>query len=369
MGRRGWTAGVLGLALASGAAAGAAPAAKRPDPRRAALDRLVPGLLAAHGVPSVSIARVERGRIVLAAAYGEQSPGVPATTRSLYNIASLTKPISAEVMLRLASRGRVSLDAPMHHFWVDPDVADDPRHKGFTLRHALSHQSGFLNWRWLEKDKRLAFHHAPGEGAGYSGEGYEYAARYVEKKTGVPFERLAAREVFGPAGMRETAYTTRPWFAGRIAIPTDEAGRPIAPAARTRFLASDDIHSTASDYARFMIQAMTRKGLTGAIAAERERVQASTRHVHCTGAKAPSCPAELGFGLGWEVHKYPDATILWHSGADSGAFAIAHLNPATRSGSVILTNSRNGHALIVDILDALGTEASFMAALRAQAGR
>jgi CubicO group peptidase (beta-lactamase class C family) len=364
--------GKRALALAGALLAATLPAsasAEARDPRLAALDRDVPGLLARHRVPSVSIAHVENGRIVLAAAYGEQSPGVPATTQSLYNIASLSKPISAEILLRLASQGRLSLDEPVHPYWVDPDIAADERHRLLTPALALSHQTGFLNWRWLEPDKRLAFHHAPGKGAGYSGEGYEYVARFAEKRTGIPFETLAQELVFAPAGMKEAAYTARPWFDRRIAVPTDGEGRALDPVLKTAFTASDDVHTTASDYARFMIAVMNREGVSPALAVRRETVQASTRHVHCTGAKEASCPSELGFGLGWEVHKYPGRTLLWHTGADSGEFTIALLDPEARTGTVILTNSKHGHKVIVDILDRLGTDPVFMKALRAQAGQ
>src|SRR4028119_305579 len=101
-------------------AAGGAAAAPVEDPRKAALDRGMPAILAKHRVPSISVAHVERGRIAFAAAYGEQSPGVPATPRTLYNVASLTKPISAEVVLLLASKGRLALVEPMHAAWAGP---------------------------------------------------------------------------------------------------------------------------------------------------------------------------------------------------------------------------------------------------------
>ncbi|MDT9115878.1 serine hydrolase domain-containing protein, partial [Escherichia coli] len=77
------------------------------------------------GVPSVSIADVEGGRVVLTAAYGEQSRGVPASPATLYNLASLTKPITAETVLRLAGEGALSLDEPMAPVWTDPDIAKD----------------------------------------------------------------------------------------------------------------------------------------------------------------------------------------------------------------------------------------------------
>lgn len=136
----------MAAALAAGGAARAPHLPVERDPRWTALRRDVPGLLARHGVPSVSIARVEGRRVV-----------------------------SAEVILRLASAGRLGLDEPMAPTWLDPDLAADPRHARLTARLALSHQTGLPNWR-REAGGALRFLRDPGEGFRYSGEGYEYAA-------------------------------------------------------------------------------------------------------------------------------------------------------------------------------------------------
>ncbi|HEY0148076.1 MAG TPA: serine hydrolase domain-containing protein [Allosphingosinicella sp.] len=344
-----------------------APAAAAPDVRKVALDRDMPAILAKHKVPSISVAKVERGRIVFAAAYGEQSPGVPATPRTLYNVASLTKPISAEVVLLLASQGKLSLDEPMHTAWADPDVLADPRHKLLTPRLALSHQTGFPNWRYQAADKKLAFAHAPGQGVGYSGEGYEWVSRFAERKAGVPFETLAQRLVFGPAGMEDTAYTGRPWFAGRLAVGVGKDGNPVPSKVPTEYVASDDIHTTASDYARFMIFAAEGKGLTRAIRQQRQTVQASTHAKTCAGEKAKTCPDQLGFGLGWEVLRFGKDTILFHTGADKGEFTLAFFNPRTRNGTVVLTSHSNGAYAIVDVLDRIAGEPALMDYLHEQA--
>ena len=346
-------------------AAGPATAAETLE---ATLARDMPAILARHKVPSLSVAHIERGRIVFAAAYGEQSPGVPATPDTLYNVASLTKPVSAEVVLRLASAGRFSLDEPMYPVWTDPDVAADPRRKLLTPRLALSHRTGFPNWRFLAADGKLAFAHTPGTSVGYSGEGYEWVSRFAARKAGRPFEDLARKLVLDPAGMKSTSYTRRPWFAGRVALGTDTEGKPVAPVQNEAYLASDDLHTTAADYARFMIRAMEGKGLTPALRAEREKVQASTRAENCAGEKAKTCPVELGFGLGWEVQRFRGETILFHTGADQGEFTLAFFNPRTKSGTVVLTNSRNGALAIVDVLDRIGGEPALLAFLHGQAG-
>ncbi|HMF64812.1 MAG TPA: serine hydrolase domain-containing protein, partial [Edaphobacter sp.] len=109
----------------------------------ASIDQEVPGLLEQHNVPSVSIAEIEDGRIIRLSAYGMQTASELATPRTLYNIASMTKPISAETELRLISDGAFGLDEPIYKIWVDPDIANDPRNKLLTPRICLSHLTGF----------------------------------------------------------------------------------------------------------------------------------------------------------------------------------------------------------------------------------
>jgi CubicO group peptidase (beta-lactamase class C family) len=68
---------------------------------RESLDQKIPLWLKASDVPSIAVAYIDHGKIAWTKVYGEQSPGVPANDKTLYNIASLTKPISSEVILRL----------------------------------------------------------------------------------------------------------------------------------------------------------------------------------------------------------------------------------------------------------------------------
>lgn len=334
---------------------------------RERLDALLPPLLSAKGVPSVSIARLRDGRISLLAAYGEQAAGVPATPGTLYNIASMAKPVSAEVVLRLVAQQRVSLDEPLSAHWVDPDLAKDPRHGRLTPRLSLSHQTGFANWR-SETDGTLAFRFAPGEGYGYSGEGFEYLARFVERKTGQDFETLAQSLVFDPAGMSDTAYTRRDWFSGRIAQPVDREGRPLAPQVAARLIASDDLYSTPADYARFMVSLHARQGVDESLAMERARIQVSRQAELCTPARASGCPLDVGFGLGWEVFRFRDNTYLMHTGMDDGTFSLGYFSPTTGSGTIIFTSSQNGAQLVLPILDEIGEDKDFVEFLRRLAG-
>jgi CubicO group peptidase (beta-lactamase class C family) len=149
--------------------------------------------------------------------YGQQSSSVLATPDRLYNVASLTKPISAEVVLRHVSKGVLSLNELMYKYWIDPDIARDERRKRLTPRIFLSRQTGFANWR-SETRNVLCFRNDPGSTFGYSGEGYEYLARFVGNKTGADLEEHARNLVFRRDVMRATAYTRQPWFDERVAV-------------------------------------------------------------------------------------------------------------------------------------------------------
>jgi CubicO group peptidase (beta-lactamase class C family) len=95
-------------------------------------------LLKQYNVPSASVAYIADGRLAWTAVAGEQGPGVPANDHTIYNIASLTKPIVAETILRMASQNKLQLDEPIYHFWVDPDVRGNPWNKLLTPRLCLT---------------------------------------------------------------------------------------------------------------------------------------------------------------------------------------------------------------------------------------
>ncbi len=317
------------------------------------LDRDIPDLLKGTEVPSVSIAQIVGGQTTFVAVYGEQEPGVPATPESLYNIASLTKPLTAEVTLRLVSAGRLDLDEPLASYWVDPDLIHDERYKLLTLRLALSHQTGFPNWRGPKGG--LNFLRDPGSSYGYSGEGYNYAVRFIQKKTGSNFEDLAFQMLFSPLGMTETAYTGKNWFEHRIAIPTDAKGKLLEPHIPKFPSGADAVYTTARDYARFMIAVMNDEGLSAAMATERDRPQANMMPLKCQGEKAMTCPLYTGYGLGWQILLFPNHTVMMHTGDDDGVRTFAYMDKSTREGAVILTNGENGNSLILPILERLGT--------------
>ena len=319
-------------------------------------------------VPSVAVAYIKDRKVAWTAVYGEQSPGVQATGKTLYNMASLTKPVTAETVLREASAGKLSLDESMSPFWVDPDIKDDPWSKLLTPRLCLSHQTGFANWRRMTGGV-LKMRWEPGTQTGYSGEGYNYVGRFAEKKMAKPFDALAQEMVFDPIGMKETSYTAKEWYAGRLAVPHGPKGEePIDPVATT-WNGADLLRTTIGDYAKFVVSVMHDEGLTKEIAAERatmtrDLVKPEDLDKVCKKAgEVGRCSITAGMGLGWQVETVNGVKLLNHSGSDWGVHTFAMFVPSQGIGVVVFTNGENGNEVIRKVVEALYPNQLFVATI------
>lgn len=292
--------------------------------------------LAENKVPAVGVAVIRDGKLREVAVHGELMQGTPAPYDTLFNVASLTKPVVAMLTLRLVQEGKWQLDEPLAKYYVDPDVAGDPRHRLLTTRHVLTHQTGFRNWRREEESKKLTFHSDPGTKFGYSGEGFEYLRKALEKKFGKSLSELSRAYVFAPAGMHDTRHA---WDArtdeSRFARWHDAEGRNAYTDHKTTTAnAADDLLTTAEDYGRFGAWVMSGAGLSDALFRDMITPHAKMRD-------------NASIGLGWEVHSgLPgDEYALIHSGSDRGVHAVVILLPKSKQGVVVLTNSDNGYRL------------------------
>jgi CubicO group peptidase (beta-lactamase class C family) len=355
----------LGAIISSSTRLLAQPEQPTPDELRAKISQDLPGWLKQYNVPSASVAYIANGRIAWTVVAGEQSPGVPATDKTLYNIASLTKPIVAETILRLASQNKLQLDESIYPYWVDPDIKNNPWNKLLTPRLCLSHQTGFANWRRMTNGM-LTFKFQPGTQSSYSGEGFFYVARFAQNKAGQPFDRLAQNYVLGPLGMKDTSFIVQDWFNGRLAQPYTN-GVFLPPALTSTWNAADLVETTITDYARFVASVMRNDGLSPAIAAERlvmtrDWTSEDAREQVCTH-ETPGTPCHIsaGMGLGWQIIVHNGVTIVDHSGSDTGVNTHAFFVPSKHVGGVIFTNGENGSKVIGEIVHMLSPDPVYAA--------
>ena len=360
------------LVLAACAAGGVSTSQResaRPGTVISQLDVRVPRLLAEYEIASAGVALIDDGRVAATKVYGEQAPGVPASNATLFNLASLTKPVTAEVILRLASSGNLSLDEPMARYWTDPDIATDPRRERLTARIALAHQTGFPNWR--PEGGHLVFAADPGTAFGYSGEGYDYLGRFAEKRVGRSFEALAQEYVFGPIGMKNTSYSARGWMRGRLAMPRDSAERWGQSQVRDSadWSGANNLITTVGDYAAFVVSVMNGERLTKAMDAERFRPASGPQPpLGCKMDPPAVCPRALNFALGWIRLDYDTGPIMAFVGLNDrpggGERTLVYFDPRTRRGVVVLTSGRNGQRLLLDVLDVIEPGSPVTAFLR-----
>ncbi len=322
------------------------------------VDRLpanVPDLLEEFSVPSVQVSLISGREIQWTRTVGLRDAHHRATDSTLYNAASLTKLITAELFMRLMNEGEVELDESMSGFWVDPDLLADPRHRRLTPRLAFAHTTGFKNWRRPPySDGVLRLRHEPGEQYGYSGEGFEYVRRFLESKLDTPFESLVDEYVFQPAGMQDSAFVEMPWFANRLAAPFYADGRFREPFVYDEPNAAGDLRTTSADFARFMLFAMEADGLRHDLAEERFRVTRNRAAAICSdnALRPERCPSTAGHGVAWNVHEFENERVLFHTGGNDGLRSLAFYVPEREFGMTLFANGQNGFHVIYAIVEA-----------------
>lgn len=290
----------------------------------------VPAWLVKYNVPAVGIGIIEDGEIRYTKVFGELEKGVPAPDNTIFNVASMTKPVVAMLTLKLVEAGQWDLDEPLFHYWIDPDVADDSRHEKLTTRHVLSHQTGFPNWR----KGKLMFEFEPGTQWQYSGEGFEYLRKAIEKKFNESLVELSDSLLFGPLGMKDTRYFWDEHMdESRFACWHDANGdihKPANPKGG-RVNAAASLLSTIEDLCTFCIDVINGAGLSPELYNDMISPQAKIRE-------------NFAKGLGWEiVEGLPDGEYaLEHSGSSGGVKTIFVVLPESRRGVVVLTNGDNG---------------------------
>ena len=300
----------------------------------------VQGWLEDNNVPAVSIGIIEEGEIKYVKAFGEIQKGVPAEVDSLFNIASMTKPVVAMLTLKLVEEGKWKLDEPLYHYWVDPDVANDIRHERLTTRHVLNHQTGFINWRREHPTKKLTFDFEPGTGFRYSGEGYDYLMRALENKFEKPLEELLDSLIFKPIGMENTQYWDESIDTLRLAHFHDAQGNDYKFSYETRVSGANNILSTAEDYSKFLIYVMNGAGLSQDLHEEMLKPKVAVNE-------------HLSWGLGWQVLSgLPNGEYaLEHGGNNTGMWSMSLTLPKPQRGIVVMTNGDSGIFVYKNIIE------------------
>ena len=346
---RSWMGACLALSACSPAGDDTATEQAQPVPAHgtAALLDSLPAILESADVPGLQVAILESGEIAEVRAYGtlNAETGEPVTDRTVFEAASLSKPVFAYAVLRMMDRGEWDLDQPLWEILEYERLEHDERAREITTRQVLTHTTGLPNWGGTP----LQFNSDPGERWNYSGEGFVYLQRAVEKTTGLSLEEIGQREVFEPLGMSSTHYRWVPAYDSLAAIPHDELGDPVSRRTPESGNAAGSLHTTASDYARFVAAVMRGEGL-----APETRAAMLARATDLTGAgwgDDAEAKAHLFWGLGWGLSDGRRGESFWHWGDQGTARCFILAYPESGDGLVYFTNSENGLAIGPELLE------------------
>ena len=336
------------------------PPLKKPSTETiAALQKQIPELMAEGSVPGLSLALIRGGKTYWVHGFGsrDEKTGQPVTNETIFEAASLSKPVFAYGVLKLVDQGKLDLDAPLTKYLGKPYIDGDPRLDKITARIVLSHRTGFPNWRGDGNALTIKF--TPGERFSYSGEGMVYLQKVVEQITGKPLDDYMTEAVFRPLQMTSSSYVWRADYDARTAIPHDSAGQPGEKYKPDEANAASSLQTTAGDYALFVEALLNGTGLKRKTLEEMERPQIAVNPecTNCTEREPKELSKSIFWGLGVGIQETKQGESLWHWG-DNGrfkCFVVAY--PKQKIGAVMFSNGENGLAITKEVLqDAIGGE-------------
>lgn len=310
---------------------------KEIQPQR--LDAFIQHTMDSLQIPGLSIALINDKQVVYQRAFGVTNleSREPVTEQTLFEAASLSKPIFAYFAMKMVEEGLLELDKPMKEYLPHPgiDSASLAYYALVTPRTILAHSAGFPNWSNGEKIT-IAF--KPGTGYAYSGEAYQYLAAAIGMKLGVGFkaglDSVFQQEIAEPLGLEHSYFTWNDYTAKHKAYGHQE-GKPTDNQDQGKaFGAGYSLHTNAADYARFLIEMMQpnylSRNLRDEMLAEQNKFKADNALLE-TG--------QTGWGLGFARRPTDNGLRYMHTGNNHDFQSYTCFYPDSGYGLVFFINS------------------------------
>ncbi|MBA3387646.1 MAG: serine hydrolase [Chthoniobacterales bacterium] len=354
-----------------------APAQERPHVTAEQVDKAVRELdaIAAtqtedNTLPGLAIAVVFQGKIVWAKGFGvrDVNTRAPVNADTVFQLASLSKPVGATVVAALVGEGKITWDSKLQE--LDPTFAMfDPwvTHE-VTIRDMYAHRSGLpehagdlledLGFTRPDILRRLRYQHPESSFRShyaYTNFGITAAAVAAVKAYGIEWENASEDKLYKPLGMTSTS-SRHSDFVGR----TNKALGHVLVGGKwvQKFQRDPDtespaggVSSSANDLAKWVRLELAGGKFEGKTIVE-EKALTETRRPHMLTGYNPFTGLPTFYGLGWNVSYDEQGRLrLNHSGAFAlGAATYVNLLPGEQLGIVVLTN-----AYPIGVAEALGT--------------
>jgi CubicO group peptidase (beta-lactamase class C family) len=335
-------------------------------PDRQGADALtIAQMLARAGVPGISIAVIKDFKIAWTRHYGvsDVASGAPVTDDTLFQAASMSKPVAAMLSLKAVQAGKFGLDQDVNMIlksWKLPGTGSMP----VTPRMLMSHTSGtgdgfgfpgyepgvalptqveILDGKKPSNRGPVRLVRPPLRASHYSGGAVQIQQLALTDAVNVPFARLAQDWLLGPLGMRHSSFEQPlpPDWQARTARGHED-GKALGTARSHVYpeQAAAGLWTTAADYALFMIDV--------------QKTLAGQSQVVLDKATMQNMVTPVGVGpyaVGFAIEQKGQGWYFSHGGANRGfrSHAIGHV--AKGYGVVIMTNGEGGSQVASEIVD------------------
>lgn len=306
-------------------------------------------------IPGAALAVIADGQIVLADGFGMTSvedAGLPMTPDTVARAASISKSLTATVVMRLVEQGRLELDRPVIEYLDSLRLSLPGAAERVTLRMLLSHTGGLsrdVDW-WGSRDfdaleiyvrdvlPTVPMAAPPGVLWSYSNSGICLAARVAEVVTGDCYLDLMDELLFEPLGMTRTTFdlsvaATYPMTQSHRMDPDGNLSVDHRQPDAVAFSPSGGAMTTVNDLARYLIMHMNGGEIEG-----RHVLQESTVAEMHRPAVSRYTPAGDGYGLGFYTGWHRGRTKVWHWGRTLRNGGLAVTIPEEKIGLALLYN-------------------------------
>ncbi len=321
--------------------------------------------MAHHKVPGLSIVVIKDGKIHWAKGYGyaNMEEGRAVDENTMFQAASISKPVAASAVLKLVEEGKLDLDADVNLYLKGWKIKDSPftSKEKITLRRLVTHTGGLtvhgfrgyakgeavptviqvLNGEEPANSAAIVPDTMPGSIWRYSGGGYTIAQKVMEDVSGKPFPNLMNELVLSKIGMTNSTYQ-QPFpekYYQQASFGYRGDGQKVAGDWHTYpEMAAAGLWTTPTDLAKFVI------------AVQNSLKDKSKNFLSPEMTKAMLTKHLGDWGLGPSLSGEGDSLRFSHGGANEGfrcnMMGFAHLG----DGVVVMTNSDNGGALAGELL-------------------
>lgn len=313
-----------------------------------------------HGIPGAAFGVIKDGRLQLRG-FGVTSveDPRPVTADTVFELASLSKTVTATAAMRLVEQGALELDAPVRRSLPSFRIQDEAAASAITLRHLLTHSAGFeprysvgdgdgALGRWVGTTGDLIQLAPPGRIWSYSNPGYGLAGHLIELATGQDVRDAFRELVFAPLGLERASAHIEEVVTWPVAIGhrpgRDGTAEVVRPYSMGSSIPAGGVNMSLASlmrYAAFHLGEHDGAGAGALSAAGRRAMREPQLKKEPTGEQ---------MGIGWHLRTLDGVLTAAHGGT-AGAGHRCHLQivPERRLGFAILTNHTEGWRLLQSV--------------------